>query len=436
MLTKRSYRFIISAAMLLMFVVVSQAQMAPVRGTVKLQKDDGTLEAVADAVVEPIRSDADTGKAPAAKTNKNGEFSFAGLSAAYKYVLVVSAPGIAPTISNAISGGAENVAIIAKAGDGRRPTEEEVRALIKSSASAGPQKAMTEAEAKKAQADYEKAKAKYEEDKKKADNVNQIVTESIKNGEAAFKAKDYTTAIAKFDEGINVDPEFEGTAPVLLNYKGVAQKLRAFEAYERGSKLDAEGKKAELEKAKVDFEGSIRSFDQGLKILAAASSADAAQQANFAKVKLNILTNQVETYRLIVRTKADVTRAKDAMAAYDQYFAVETDPIKKTSARLALADMLREAGESEPAVAAYRAVLEASPDNVDAMAGLGLSLFNVGVVEEDKAKMQEGMNIMQKFADTAPETHPLKQSVKEAVDYLKTEQKMAPQKTAPARKRP
>jgi tetratricopeptide (TPR) repeat protein len=147
------------------------------------------------------------------------------------------------------------------------------------------------------------------------------------------------------------------------------------------------------------------------------------------------LSNYIESYRLIVRTKADVSRAKDAVPVYEQYFAAETDPAKKLSARLTLADMLREAGESEPAIAEYRAVLEASPDNPDALAGIGLSLFNVGVSEDNKPKMQEGLNFMQKFADTAPDTHPLKASVKDAVDYLKTEQKLAPQKTAPTKRK-
>jgi len=422
------------AAMLLMFVVVSSAQMGPVRGTVKLQKADGTMEPVADAIVEPIRVDTESGKSPSAKTNKNGEFSFAGLSMSYQYVLAVSGPGIAPTVSNTVRGGNEAVAIIVSAGDGRQVSEAEVREFVKS-AKASPQAAMSEAERKKAQADYEKAKAKYEEDKKKADDVNKIVGESLKAGEVAFKSKDYSGAIAKFDEGVAADPDFEGTAPVLLNYKGVAQKSRAFEAYDRATKADAETKKAELEKAKVDFAASIESFDRGLKIIADAKPEDATVKANLEKVKLNILTNEIESYRLIVRTKADVTRAKDAIAAFDQYFAAETDMVKKTKARLDLGDMLRETGEAEPAIAAYRAVLETSPDNPDALAGLGLSLFNVGVVEDSKPKMQEGLNIMQKFADTAPDTHPLKVSVKEAVDYLKTEQKLAPQKTAPARKR-
>jgi tetratricopeptide (TPR) repeat protein len=137
---------------------------------------------------------------------------------------------------------------------------------------------------------------------------------------------------------------------------------------------------------------------------------------------------------LIVKTKADVGKAKDAVPVYEQYFAVETEPARKLSARLALADILREAGESEPAITAYRAVLETAPDNADALAGIGLSLFNVGVSEDNKAKMQEGLNFMQKFADTAPDTHALKASVRDAVEYLKTEQKLAPQKVAPKRK--
>ena len=149
-----------------------------------------------------------------------------------------------------------------------------------------------------------------------------------------------------------------------------------------------------------------------------------------------LLGNYIESYRLIVRTKADATKAKDAGPIYAQYFAVETDPAKKLAAQLALGDIMREAGESEPAIAAYKVVLETQPDNADALAGMGLSLFNVGVVENDKAKMQEGLNLMQKFADTAPDTHPLKVSVKEAVEYLKTEQKLAPQKTSTPKKRP
>ena len=81
-------------------------------------------------------------------------------------------------------------------------------------------------------------------------------------------------------------------------------------------------------------------------------------------------------------------------------------------------------------------VLESSPDNPDALAGLGLSLFSAGAgtVPENTAQMQEGLNLMTRFAEIAPETHPLKASVKDAVDYLKTK-KLEPQKTPKAGKK-
>ncbi len=409
------------------------SQTAPVRGQVKLQQADGTHVPVADALVEPYRIDIDQGKLPSAKTNKNGEFTFIGFSPANQYVLAVSGASLTPTISNTVRGGMESVAILVYPGDGRQLTETEVRALAKQGTKAG---SASEADRKKAQEEYDKQLAKYNEEKSKTENITKIVNAALKDGDAAYKAKDYGTAIAKFDEGINADPNFEGSAPVLLNYKGVALKSRAFEAYQRSTKADADAKAAELMKAKADFLASIEAYDRGLKIITNAKPEDASAQASADKNKLNLLTNSVETYRLTVKTNADVAKAKDAPPVFEQYFALENDSAKKLSARLILADILREAGESEPAIVAYRTVLESEPNNADALAGIGLSLFNVGVVEDDKVKMQEGLNYMQKFADTAPDTHPLKVSVREAVDYLKTEQKLAPQKVAPTKKRP
>jgi len=425
--------FLLCSGMLLIFSSSMFSQTAPVRGVVKMQVD-GKQVPVADALVEPYRTDVDTGKAPSTKTNAKGEFSFAGFPAGQKFVLAVSGATISPAISGAVQPGMESVEILVFPGEGKLLSESEVR----STAKASPRGVATarEEDRKKAAAEYEKQLAKYNEEKSKADNANKIVNASLKDGDAAFKAKDYATALAKFDEGIAADPEFEGSAPVLLNYRGVVLKTRAFEAYQRASKAEAAEKAAEMEKAKADFQASLDSYERGLKILSAAKPADATAQAAFDKTKYMLLGNYIESYRLIVRTKADASKAKDAGPVYAQYFVVEPDAAKKLAAQLALGDIMREAGESEPAIAAYKLVLETQPDNADALAGMGLSLFNVGVVENDKAKMQEGLNLMQKFADTAPDTHPLKVSVKEAVDYLKTEQKLAPQKTSTPKKRP
>jgi hypothetical protein len=84
-------------------------------------------------------------------------------------------------------------------------------------------------------------------------------------------------------------------------------------------------------------------------------------------------------------------------------------------------------------------VLAAKADDPDALAGAGLCLFNNGVASDNKDLMQQGMNTLTRFVEVAPDTHRLKESVRSAIEYLKTEQKIAPQKggksAAPARKR-
>ena len=431
---------IVGLGAVLLFSVGALAQTAPIRGVVKTVKADGTKVPVEGALVEPYRIDIDSGKSPSAKSDKDGNFSFAGFPANNKYVLSVSAPGMYPTLTPTITPGTENIEVIMRAGDSKVLNEAEVRAAAKQAPKGGS--IAPEADKKKADEEYQKELAKYNENKKKAEDTNKIVNDALKAGDEAFKAKNYDLALSKFDEGINADPDFEGSAPILLNYKGVTLKQRGFEAYQRGAK-DPAVKDAEMAKAKADLLASIEAYERGIKILdsvntmdAAAKAAGGADAANLAKSRYNLLSNSVESYRLVVRTKADVSKAKDAGPMFEQYFLVETDPAKKLSARLILADILREAGESEGAIAAYRVVLETTPDNPDALAGIGLSLFNVGVSEDNKPKMQEGLNYMQKFADTAPDTHPLKASVKDAVDYLKTEQKLAPQKTTTTKKKP
>ena len=115
---------------------------------------------------------------------------------------------------------------------------------------------------------------------------------------------------------------------------------------------------------------------------------------------------------------------------------------KRRKRRLTYADIMRETGDSEKAIAGYRAVLQTTPDNADAMAGLGLSLFNAGVVSSNKEQMQEGLNFMTKYIESAPisatdsaSVKEFKQSVKDAVDYLKNTEKLAPQKVATPAKR-
>jgi len=323
-------------------------------------------------------------------------------------------------------------------GDGKRWTEQEIRdALSGASTASGSGQQSTEMteEQKKAKAEYDKQVAEVTAKNKETENKNAIITAALKDGNDAFNAKNYDLAITKYTEGIAADPNYVGSAPVLLNNKGVALKIRGIDEYNRGIKTtDATEKAALVAKAKQDLLDSQAAFINSWKILKDAPAAEIQNQATVDKGKYDALVGLTEVYRLVAATKAGTPNAAEAKEAFDAYVAVEPDAAKKAKVQITYGDIMREAGDSTAAIEAYKAVLTTTPDNPDALAGLGLSLFNAGVVGNDKAQMQEGLNYMNKFIEVAPETHPLKSSVKDAVDYLKTQEKLAPQKVTTKKK--
>ena len=416
------------------------AQTAPIRGRVELKKADGTVEKVGKATIDVYRTDS-KGKLPSGKTDKNGTFGFAGLIAGQTFALVVSAPGIKPEIYPNVKAGMENIVISVYEGDGTKWTEEEVRKALAGSqnSAAGStdgkaqteEKPQTSEEQKKAEAEYQRQVAEVTAKNEKIKNSTAIVQKSFAEGSNALKEKNYDLAISKFDEGINADPDFAGSAPVLLNAKGVTLKDRGYASYTQYAKAaDAATKATFFESAKKDWTASVDALDKGLAILKTATAPDAQAQKNYDATKMFLLNSLIEVHRLLSKSGIDRSKSAEAKAAYDQYLAVETDPALKAKAQLNLADILRENGDFEGAVAEYRKSLEISPDNPDALAGIGLSLFALGesVQPANLAQEQEGLNYLQRFTEVAPENHPLKLSVKDSVDYLKSKS-LTPQKT-------
>lgn len=439
MFRKNSIAFL--SAVILFLTVGSLAvfaQVAPVRGRVELKKADGTTAPVAGALVEVFRTDIKS-KLPSDKTDKKGGFSFAGLPLGATFVLSVSAPGVSPNYLPNVRAGADNLLITVNEGDGKRWTEEEIRSALTAPAAAAAaggettQKApQLTAEQKKAQAEYEKKVAEVAAKNDKIKNNDAVIQKSFSEGNAAYKAKNYDLAISKFDEGINAEPDFAGSAPVLLNIKGAALKDKGFESYSQGAKsADAAIKASMFEAAKKDWNASMEAYDRALVILKGATAPDPAEQKKYDTTKLNVLQNLIEVHRLMNKSGVDRSKSAQAKIAYDQYLAIETDAAAKAKAELNLADILRESGDFEGAVAGYKKALENSPDNPDALAGAGLSLFALGasVQPENLAQEQEGLNYLQRFTEVAPENHPLKASVKESVDYLKSKS-LTPQKTS------
>ena len=429
MFRKNYFYILLSVCLLLAGSFTIFAQNAPVTGRVVMKKADGTTVPVEGALIEVYRTDIKT-KQPSDKTDKKGQFAFAGLPLGGTFVLSISAPGAKPGYFPNVKAGNEKLLITLEEGDGRRWTEEEIREAITQDAAASSNTSREPtADQKKAEAERLKLIAEHEAKKKKIETETVTISNALAEGNKAFEAKNYDLALAKWDEGITANPDFFGSAPVLLNNKGVVLKIRAVDNHNKAVKSTDPAVKAEIQaKVKQDLENALAGYNRSWTILKNAPAAEITDQIAFDKAKYGALEGLTDTYRLLVITKANPAKAAEAKDAFDAYLAIEKDAAKKAKIQLVFGDVMREAGESERAIEAYRAALATSPDNPDALAGVGLSLFNAGVVADNKAQMQEGLNFMTRFAEIAPETHPLKSSVKDAVEYLKTQEKLAPQK--------
>ena len=419
----------VSAICLAGHVGVLAQSTAAVSGTVEFEKPDKTREPIAGALVEVYRTDIKSGF-PSTKTNKKGEFRFAGMQLGATYAFSVSAPNCAPAVYPNVRAGQEKLLVTLGPGDGRILTEAEARNALSVILKPGGDTKEMSAEDKKAQEEYDKKLKANQEARKKAEDANKIINEALKEGAAAFQVQNYDVAIAKFDEGYNADPEFEGSAPVMLTNKGVALRERGIATYKTSAGGDSAAKMAALEKAKPDFAQAIAAFQRAIEIVEKAPAGDAKMQNDLAQNRTNALRGYVVTQGVMAKLLIDPEKVADAVPILDKYIAAETDEVKKLPVLLNWANYMRESGATKIAIHAYRHILEKSPDNIDAWAGIGLSLFaeGVGSIPENKEQMQEGLNFMQKFADGAPDTHALKVSVKESVDYLKNTAKLAPQK--------
>lgn len=418
-------------AIVLAFSAVAYAQNAPISGTVTLKKADGTSAPLEGATVEAFRTDIKA-SAPAVTTGKRGEFTFLALQPGGTYVLSVSAPGAKPTFLPNVKAGTANLKFDLDAGDGQRLTPDEVREAAAMVATGGE---LTE-EQKKAQAELEKKRAEIEAKNKQIESETKIIQASLKDGNDAFTAKNWELAIAKYDEGINANPTYAGSAPVLMNNKGAALRERAVNTYNANVRsTDPSVKVAAFAKVKSDLGEAAETHHKAWTILKAAAAADLPAEAKASQIATAV-RGAADTFRLMALTEqVDETKlplAKEILLAYQE---TETDAAKKESSKLILADMYRVSADMDNAVAEYRKVLETSPDNLDGMVGLGLSLVNAGFIKDNKELLQEGANVLQKFASAAPDTHKYKKDATEAIEMLKTEQKITPQKTAAPRRR-
>ena len=439
-------------AILLAFAsMTAVAQVGELRGHVWMQQADGQKVPLADAQIDVFRTD--MAAKYNTKTNKKGEFVFAGLPFIGIYVVAASHPTARPNFVPGVRAGKDiPCEITVTPGDGKRLTFDEIKAAGGGSANppaasgGGNPSGAESAEAKAKIEELKKKNAEIEAANKKITEANEVIGRTFKAGNealtaasAASKANNsdeaitkYTAAVAQYDEGLAADAD----QPAILTNKAVALKGRGVERFNSAVKsktLDDAGRTAALQTAKDDFKAAAEASSKAVTLIKAQTApTEAAELQRFNANKYAAMVTNAEAMRLYV-SKADSTQADAGLAAFKDYIGVETDPAKKAKAQLDMAQMLLDSGQADKALTEFRAILAATPDSPEANLGAGLAVYASG----DKAKYQEAANFLQKFVEVAPDSNPMKDDAKAILTELKNSENVTPEKTSkPSRKRP
>ncbi|HZT59887.1 MAG TPA: carboxypeptidase-like regulatory domain-containing protein [Pyrinomonadaceae bacterium] len=430
---KSTLKILLAAVVIAACAAVASAQTTQVEGTVKLKQADGTEAPVAGAQVDIYRTDIKSDFH--VKTDKKGHYLHAGLPFVGTYTIIVSAPGAQPAWASGLRfTQVQEKDFTLSPGDGSTLTLDKVKAL--EAGGGGPRTGGTPpaAESKEAKAAREELERKNAEIQKKNEEItkgNEAVSRTFKAGNDAMAAGRIDEAIASYQEGLAVRPE----ETALLIRLSEAYRMRGVNRFNAAIKAtDNDAKTQGIEAAKKDWTDSAASAD---KALAAANAVTptAENQATVAQNKLAAITVRALALHFVA-TKVDQTQAQAAWDAYQAMIAAETDPAKKAKDRSEALQTLFDANALDLAIAKSREVLAENPDDVDANRILGLALISNNTTN-DKAKFQEASNYLQHYVDKAPDSDPLKASTKEALDYLKTNENVKPEKTTtrqPARR--
>lgn len=425
-----SFKLIVVTAVLVLSAVAASAQTGQLRGHVIFKQADGTSTKPADVVIDVYRTD--LSGVYHTKTDKRGEFVFAGLPFIGTYIIAASLPNAMPTFQDKVKVGRDvDFEIVLNPGDGHKLTLDDIKKMQAAGGgdAAGPASGQSAAE----KANLEDIKKKNEEitaANKKAENINAVVGDSFKAGNTALAAKNYDEAIKQYDVGLAADPE----QAALLTNKSAALKARGVDKYNAAiQNKDEAARTAGIDAAKADFKNAAETADKAFEFVKKEPAAtDPNDQKRHEANKYTALNVRAEAYRLYV-SKGDPSQADAGITAFQDYMAVETDAAKKTKAQIDLAQMLLDAGAADKAFVEYQKILATNPDDPDANLGAGLSLYGAG----DKTKYQEAANYLQHFVDKAPDTHKFKNDAKAILAEMKNTDNVTPEKMTPRRgKRP
>jgi tetratricopeptide (TPR) repeat protein len=420
---RKYFFFTFAAALMLLSNLAVSAQTGQLFGDVLMQQADGTTVPAAGANIDVFRTDL-PGKFQT-KADKKGHFVFAGLPFVGTYIIAASAPNARPDILGGVKAGRDvSYKLTLSPGDGKRLTEAEAKAAGSGGgpANGGGPPAKESAEDRKKREELEAKNKEIMASNEKNSKINEVVGKTFKAGNEALTAKRYDEAIAQYDEGLAADAE----QPAILTNKSVALKARGVDRYNAAiTSKDEAAKTAGIDAAKKDFRDAAEASNKAVEIIKGQTPpTEEAALKNFNSNKYFAYASRAEAMRLLV-SKVDPAQADAGLAAFQEYIAVEVDPVKKAKAQVDVAQMLLDAGSADKAYAEFQKVLAENPENIDAILGAGLSLF----ASQDKSKYQEAANYLQRFVDKAPDTHKFKADAKTTLEFLKTNENIKPQKT-------
>jgi len=449
MFHKYFFQALAGIALIASISIAASAQSAQLRGHVNMRQADGTVVPAAGALVDVYRVDIATGKI-STKTDKKGDFIYAALPYVGEYIVAFSMAGAQSSYLHGVNVKSERVyEMELTPGDGKPLTLADIKTAMAGTPAAASSGIKETAEDKAKRAELIKKNAEITASNEKAKSSNEIIGRAFKAGNDALKLKNYDEAIARFDEGLQADPEHPG-APALLTNKTMALTARAVDKYNSGIKAtDDATKSANTEAAKKDWTAASESGSKAVAMLKAMTPPTDPAEAGNAKVNLYFaLLARAEATRLFV-TKVDQTQVDKGVTAYQEYIAAEADRIangatkeikddataRKAKAEHDFAQMLFDANAFDRALVAYQKILETNPDDLTALLRSGQALFNIGAINTDKLKYQEAANYLARFIDKAPDTDPFKADARAILDALKDQENVKPEKTAPTVRR-
>ncbi len=399
--------------------VTGFGQTAAIGGTVVLKSADGNVAPIENINVDCYRTDINTGCRKATTSGK-GSFVIAGIPVVADVVLAISGPGITPSFYPGVKPGMTTLRIQVDPGDGKAISEEEIKKAVERFKAGA---ANLSEEDKKAQAEYEKKLAEVTEKNENIRRKNEIVQEAVKAGFEAFSKNDLDGAIVSWRRGIEADPKFLGSAPVLLNNMGTALKKRAVEKYNEAVKSKD---KERIDKANVlslkDLTEALDAFGSSYEILSTASAADIKDQKQHKEMISTALDGGRDTVRIMAAVNlADEAQVDVAKTLVAKYIEETPDQEMKAGAYLALADYLMIAYDYQGASETYKDLLKIKPGNLDTLANLGIALYTIG-------NGQESLNYLDLYLKKAPSDHAMREGAMEIVKELTKVQKLKPQK--------